>query len=92
VLAVELLRAGRSADSMLNHILKNSIAGAACLLELDQQGMLEKGDNMSTRLEQALNQLYKTMQWCSLRQVCATALEKKTPLSLIQFALCTGDG
>jgi hypothetical protein len=34
---VSLLSAGRSADLVLNHILKNSISGAACLLELDNQ-------------------------------------------------------
>jgi hypothetical protein len=57
---------------MLNHILKNSIAGAACLLELDDQALSEQGCKTcrkSTRLRQALDQLYKSMQWCSLRQV-----------------------
>eukprot|EP00614_Pseudopedinella_elastica_P003747 CAMPEP_0172604884 /NCGR_PEP_ID=MMETSP1068-20121228/25136_1 /TAXON_ID=35684 /ORGANISM="Pseudopedinella elastica, Strain CCMP716" /LENGTH=684 /DNA_ID=CAMNT_0013407111 /DNA_START=159 /DNA_END=2213 /DNA_ORIENTATION=+ len=67
---VNLLRAGRSADSVLNHILKNSIAGAACLLEMDQETTptscsCGKGE----RLQQALEQLYKTMRWCSSRQV-----------------------
>jgi len=57
---VELLRAGRSADSMLNHILKNSIAGAACLLELDQKALGEQGCKTCRKgsmLEQALDQL-----------------------------------
>lgn len=69
---VELLRAGRSADSMLNHILKNSIAGSACLLEMYQKALVEQGCQVrrkSKMLEQALDQLYKSMQWCSLRQV-----------------------
>ena len=69
---VELLRAGRSADSMLNHILKNSIAGAACLLELDQKALVEQGCEVcckNSMLGEALEQLYKSMRWCSLRQV-----------------------
>ena len=49
---------------------QNSIAGAACLLEMDQETTptscsCGKGE----RLQQALEQLYKTMRWCSSRQV-----------------------
>jgi signal transduction histidine kinase len=73
---VELLRSNRQADSVLNHVLKNSIAGAACLIELDQADPVSTSTLSGTtcscgrrdRLKQALEQLYKSMKWCSSRQ------------------------
>eukprot|EP00613_Pedinella_sp_CCMP2098_P024564 CAMPEP_0171698706 /NCGR_PEP_ID=MMETSP0991-20121206/9508_1 /TAXON_ID=483369 /ORGANISM="non described non described, Strain CCMP2098" /LENGTH=144 /DNA_ID=CAMNT_0012287605 /DNA_START=89 /DNA_END=519 /DNA_ORIENTATION=- len=56
---------GRLADSVLNHILKNNIAGAACLLEIE----IEERPKNSDRLTQALEQLHRTMDWCVSRQV-----------------------
>jgi len=58
-------RDGRLADSVLNHILKNSIAGAACLLEIE----IEETPKSSDRLTQALEQLHRCMDWCMSRQV-----------------------
>mmetsp|Transcript_2374 Transcript_2374/g.5150 ORF Transcript_2374/g.5150 Transcript_2374/m.5150 type:complete len:574 (+) Transcript_2374:175-1896(+) len=74
---VELLRAGRTADSFLNHLLKNTIAGAACLIEIDQHDASSAaavricgcGTRSSMGMQQALNQLYTAMRWCSSRQV-----------------------
>eukprot|EP00615_Pteridomonas_danica_P014739 CAMPEP_0114406222 /NCGR_PEP_ID=MMETSP0102-20121206/21026_1 /TAXON_ID=38822 ORGANISM="Pteridomonas danica, Strain PT" /NCGR_SAMPLE_ID=MMETSP0102 /ASSEMBLY_ACC=CAM_ASM_000212 /LENGTH=531 /DNA_ID=CAMNT_0001572073 /DNA_START=418 /DNA_END=2013 /DNA_ORIENTATION=+ len=67
---VKLLSAGRSGDLALNHNLKNSIAGAACLLELDNQDQEQNGSSeLRSRQKQVLNQLYRTMRWCTMRQV-----------------------
>jgi hypothetical protein len=112
---VNLLSANRSADLVLNHILKNSIAGAACMIEVD---ISESGHTQEEkqRLDQVnflfiilililmricrfsffsyfflsslfpfflnffkyihiylhlkvLNQLHRTMHWCTMRQV-----------------------
>eukprot|EP00614_Pseudopedinella_elastica_P001301 CAMPEP_0172609764 /NCGR_PEP_ID=MMETSP1068-20121228/29678_1 /TAXON_ID=35684 /ORGANISM="Pseudopedinella elastica, Strain CCMP716" /LENGTH=531 /DNA_ID=CAMNT_0013413345 /DNA_START=45 /DNA_END=1640 /DNA_ORIENTATION=+ len=64
---IGLFRAGRLADSVLNHILKNSVAGAACLIEL---GNREDGasDAAAARDKKVLEQLYRTMRWCASRQ------------------------
>jgi len=52
---------------VLNHILKNSIAGAASLVEL---GLEDCPESESRDLfESSLEQLYRTMTWCASRQV-----------------------
>ena len=61
---VKLLTTAGQADSMLNHILKNRIAGAATLIELEMQ---ERGGGTS-QLSAALESLHTTMHWCIMRQ------------------------
>ena len=74
-----MLRAGSEADSILNHILKNSISGAACLIEMGLQEDNESNHQLYSPLQPpmtlrrqsqlALIQLYKTMEWCATRQI-----------------------
>jgi hypothetical protein len=70
---VNLLHAAREADSVMNHSLKNSVAGAVTLLEVEHEDSMAVGSGASTesteRLKQAIDQLYRTMQWVSARQV-----------------------
>jgi hypothetical protein len=82
---IGLLRAGRLADSVLNHIVKNSIAGASVLLEIVLQDTnvdtINDNNTVSAtscctsclrnkkRVQEALEQLHHTMQWCLSRQV-----------------------
>jgi hypothetical protein len=68
---IKTLRAGRLADSVLNHILKNSVAGAACLIEIEIEDMPESND----RLSSALEQLHGAMEWCVSRQVMLNLLD-----------------
>mmetsp|Transcript_729 Transcript_729/g.906 ORF Transcript_729/g.906 Transcript_729/m.906 type:complete len:735 (+) Transcript_729:145-2349(+) len=60
------------ADAMLSNILKNSIAGASCLIEIEQEEMkanpCEKC-GIRHRLTQARHQLLHSMRWCMSRQV-----------------------
>jgi hypothetical protein len=62
---VNLLSAGRSGDLVLNHNLKNSIAGAACLLEMDnheQNGSLE----LRNRQKQVERICLRSHELCSM--------------------------
>mmetsp|Transcript_731 Transcript_731/g.909 ORF Transcript_731/g.909 Transcript_731/m.909 type:complete len:734 (+) Transcript_731:145-2346(+) len=60
------------ADAMLSNILKNSIAGASCLIEIEQEEMkanpCEKC-GIRHRLTQARHQLLHSMRWCTSRQI-----------------------
>mmetsp|Transcript_27356 Transcript_27356/g.35448 ORF Transcript_27356/g.35448 Transcript_27356/m.35448 type:complete len:629 (-) Transcript_27356:456-2342(-) len=60
------------ADAMLSNVLKNSIAGASCLIEIEQEEMkanpCEKC-GIRHRLTQARHQLLHSMRWCMSRQV-----------------------
>jgi hypothetical protein len=70
---VSLLHASREADSVMNHSLKNSVAGAVTLLEVEHEDSMAVGSGASAesadRLKQVIDQLYRTMQWVSARQV-----------------------
>jgi hypothetical protein len=60
------------ADAILNNVLKNSIAGAACLLEIEQEELevLKCGKcGVRPRLAEARNQLIHSMHWCMSRQM-----------------------
>ena len=61
------LQAGREADSVLNHTIKNSVAGAIALLEIEQSGNTSLHD--TTNIDLALKQLFSAVQWCVSRQV-----------------------
>jgi hypothetical protein len=58
------LRAGRMADSLLNHILKNQIAGAAAVIEI----FLQKYPETKEELQGACDEMYRSMSWCAVRQ------------------------
>lgn len=62
---LDLMRAGRLADSVLNHVLKNSIANIATLIELDEASAI--GEPLTRR--DILERLTQAMRWCSTRQV-----------------------
>jgi hypothetical protein len=64
---VELLKAGRVGDCALNHVLKNTIAGASCLLEMEQAQHQDRP--ISEFQKEALSELYSAMRWCSSRQL-----------------------
>jgi hypothetical protein len=49
---------------VLNHVLKNSVAEAASLIELELSRERE-----TQNLKSALERLYRTMSWCASRQV-----------------------
>jgi len=70
---VTLLRAGREADSILNHILKNSIAGVASMIELDHR----ESNITHDRDQEVLQQLHLMMDWCTERQ-CMIDLSNRT--------------
>jgi hypothetical protein len=60
------------ADAILNNVLKNSIAGAACLIEMeqdDQELYPCQHCGIRHRLTQARHQLLHSMRWCMSRQV-----------------------
>lgn len=65
------LRAGREADSVLNHTLKNSVYGAVCVLEIEQQRELSSptSPERAAGINAAIDQLHRTILWCSGRQV-----------------------
>jgi hypothetical protein len=66
---MQLLKAERETDSILNHSLKNSVAGAVCLLEVEQQEHKGATDGSVERIQLAIDQLHRTMEWVSSRQV-----------------------
>jgi len=69
---IDTLQFGRMADSVLNHVIKNSIAGATTLLELDQLDAETAGCHCQgawTHQKDAMDQLHRTMKWCAFRQV-----------------------
>ena len=53
---------------MLNHVLKNSIAGAASLIEVEFQER-STSEQPHDLLDSALGELYNTISWCVSRQV-----------------------
>jgi len=61
---VHRLRAGRHADSVLNHVLKNKVAGAAAVLEI----FIQDNPSSKSRLQAACDQMYRSMSWCAVRQ------------------------
>ena len=61
------LQSGRHADSILNHIIKNSLAGALSLLEVLQMDTADS-DKLD-QLNKVVEQLSYTMHWCTSRQV-----------------------
>jgi hypothetical protein len=63
---IEVLEASTAAESILNHTLKNSIAGVITLMEVDEQ---EDSWNKPTHHDQIKRQLYQSMRWCSSRQL-----------------------
>jgi len=69
---IRSIDADSQADAMLSNILKNSIAGASCLIEIEQEEMkanpCEKC-GIRHRLTQARHQLLHSMRWCMSRQV-----------------------
>jgi hypothetical protein len=69
---IKRMETDTEADAILNNILKNSIAGTACLLEIEQEELksLACGKcGVRPRLSQARHQLLHSMRWCMSRQV-----------------------
>lgn len=72
---ISQLNASREADSVLNHTLKNSVYSAVCLLEIEQQRELlepslkDSGELRAAGIQSTLDQLHRTIGWCSSRQV-----------------------
>jgi hypothetical protein len=81
---INYLSANRSADLVLNHILKNSIAGAATIIEVDISELDQNGEE-AERLEEVLIELYRSMKWCASKQV-----KQKHLLLAIQIILLYG--
>jgi len=95
---VGLLRAGRVADSILNHMLKNSVSGACALIEIE---LTDRCDSCAQRsgLCEVQSQLNQTVEWCVMRQVMVelSSGEYKTTASpanveqlMKQWVLSTG--
>eukprot|EP00613_Pedinella_sp_CCMP2098_P072349 CAMPEP_0171917038 /NCGR_PEP_ID=MMETSP0993-20121228/15557_1 /TAXON_ID=483369 /ORGANISM="non described non described, Strain CCMP2098" /LENGTH=670 /DNA_ID=CAMNT_0012552725 /DNA_START=246 /DNA_END=2258 /DNA_ORIENTATION=+ len=61
---VDRLRTGRHADSVLNHVLKNKIAGAAAAIEI----FIQDHPLMKSELQPSCDQMYRSMSWCAVRQ------------------------
>jgi len=61
---LDRLRTGRHADSLLNHVLKNKIAGAAAAIEI----CIQDHPLMKSKLQPSCDQMYRSMRWCAVRQ------------------------
>jgi len=85
--AVQALRDGRRADSMLNHILKNNMADATGCIELFRREHPGAGGKLST----ACDILFRGISWCKLREamlsiVAARYEAKRCAVKIQQFA------
>ena len=86
---IKLMNASSVADTVLHHTLKNSIAGALALLEVDMQD----GDplHQPAHQKQAMRQLSNSMRWCALRVVLLELAAGQyttacSPVNIPQFA------
>ena len=95
---ISLLRNSQTGDSILNHILKNAISEAACLLEIEISAGGDKVDadpnitpevHSDSNVALALKQLYRTMEWCASRQTYLNLAEGTYRSNLVSVDLKT---
>ena len=85
--AVQALRDGQRADSMLNHILKNNMADATGCIELFRREHPGAGGKLST----ACDILFRGISWCKLREAMLSIVAgryeaKRCAVKIQQFA------
>ena len=78
---------GQKADSVLNHILKNTMADAIGCIELFCQQ--NRGADRDERLKKASDILFRGMWWCKLREAMLSLVNGSYETTLTAMALQT---
>jgi hypothetical protein len=96
---MERLRSGQRADSVLNHILKNSMASVATIIEIElaeENRACVPSSLTRSPLQEALFEIHRAMNWISSREVLLSLSAGRyqttlSPVNIEEFFLSISD-